>query len=67
MRAIGINEKVMADALRRSDAHTARAAVEAGLRQQIQIRRQSGIRRLRGTVKWKGDLDAMRTSWQSRT
>ena len=64
MRTIEINDKLMAEVLRRSDAHTTRAAVEQGVRAQIQIRRQSGIRRLRGKVTWEGDLDAMRTARQ---
>lgn len=64
MRAIDINEKVMTEALRRSGARTTGAAVKEGLRAQIQIRRQSGVRSLRGKVKWEGDLDAMRTSRQ---
>ena len=58
---IRFNDQIMAESLRRTDAQTTRAAVEEGLRTQIRIRRQSGIRRLRGTVKWTGDLDAMRT------
>jgi Arc/MetJ family transcription regulator len=64
MRMIEINDELIAEALRRSDAHTTRAAVEEGVRLQIQIRRQSGIRRLRGNVRWEGDLDAMRTDRQ---
>ena len=51
----------MEEALRRSGAKTKRAAVEEGLRLLIQTRRQSGLRKLRGKVKWEGDLNAMRT------
>jgi len=58
---IDIDDELMDEALRRSGAATKRAAVEEGLRLLIQTRRQSGIRRLRGKVRWEGDLDAMRT------
>jgi Arc/MetJ family transcription regulator len=57
---IVIDDKLMAEALRVSGARTTREAVEMGLRTLLQIKRQAGIRRLRGKVKWEGDLDAMR-------
>ena len=58
---IDIEDALMDEALKRSGLPTKRAAVEEGLRLLIQTRRQSGIRKLRGKVKWEGDLDAMRT------
>jgi Arc/MetJ family transcription regulator len=58
---IDIDDQLMDEALRRSGLPTKRAAVEEGLRLLIQTKRQSGIRRLRGKVRWQGDLDAMRT------
>lgn len=58
---IDIDDGLMAEALRRSGAPTKRAAVEEGLRLLIQTRRQSAIRKLRGKVRWEGDLDAIRT------
>lgn len=58
---IDIDDALMADALRYSKAPTKRAAVEEGLRLLIQTRRQGGLRKLRGKVKWEGDLDVMRT------
>jgi Arc/MetJ family transcription regulator len=57
---IDIEDELMTEALRRSGLPTKRAAVEEGLRLLIQTRRQGGIRRLRGKVRWEGDLDAMR-------
>lgn len=57
---IEIDDSLMDEALRRSGIRTKRAAVEEGLRLLIQTRRQTGIRKLRGKVKWEGDLDAMR-------
>lgn len=58
---IEIDDELMDEALRRSGAATKKAAVEEGLRLLIQTRRQAGIRRLRGKVRWEGDLDAMRS------
>ncbi len=57
---IVIDDKLMADALKASGARTKREAVELGLRTLLQLRRQGEARRLRGKVKWEGDLEAMR-------
>lgn len=57
---IVIDDKLMADALKASGARTKREAVELGLKTLLQLNRQSELRRLRGKVKWEGDLDAMR-------
>jgi Arc/MetJ family transcription regulator len=57
---IEIDDALMEEALDRSGLPTKRAAVEEGLRLLIQTRRQAGIRKFRGKVKWEGDLDAMR-------
>ena len=58
--SIVIDDKLMADALKVSGARTKREAVELGLRTLLQLSRQGEIRRLKGKVKWTGDLDAMR-------
>ena len=55
-----IDDKLMADALKASGARTKREAVELGLKTLLQLGRQGEVRRLRGKVKWKGDLEAMR-------
>ena len=57
---IVIDPKLMGDALRLSGAPTKRQVVEDSLRLLIQIKRQEGIRKLRGKLKWVGDLDSMR-------
>ena len=57
---IDIDDELMAEALRRSGAPTKKAAVEEALRLLIQTRRQAGLRKLRGKVKWEGDLEEMR-------
>ena len=57
---IDIDDRLMRQAMRTSGARTKRAVVEEGLRLLIQTRGQRSIRRLRGQVAWKGDLDASR-------
>ena len=58
--SIVIDDRLMADALRASGVRTKREVVELGLRTLLQLSRQGEIRRLKGKVKWTGDLDAMR-------
>ena len=57
---IDIDDRLMRQALRSSRARTKRAAVEAGLRLLIQTRAQATIRRLRGKIRWHGDLNVSR-------
>ena len=57
---IEIDDQLMRQALRSSGARTKRAAVESGLRLLIQTRAQARIRRLRGKVQWRGDLNVSR-------
>ena len=57
---IVIDDKLMADTLRATGLKTKREVVELGLRTLLRLRRQSDLRRLRGTLPWQGDLDAMR-------
>ena len=57
---IDIDDRLMREALRSSGARTKRAVVEQALRLLIQTKGQSSIRRLRGKVAWKGDLEASR-------
>ena len=57
---IAIDNELMKKAMEATNLRTKRAVVEAGLRLLIEVQAQSDIRRLRGKVKWLGDLDAMR-------
>ena len=50
----------MKRAMRASGAKTKRETVEAALRLMVSIKQQERIRRLRGKLKWEGDLEAMR-------
>jgi Arc/MetJ family transcription regulator len=57
---IVIDDKLMTDALRVTGLRTKREAVELGLRTVLRLSKQADIRRLRGKLRWQGDLDAMR-------
>lgn len=63
---IEIDDRLMRLAMRSSGARTKRAVVEEALRLLIQTRGQTAIRRLRGTVKWEGDLNASRLARVTR-
>lgn len=57
---IDIDDDLMRQAMRSSGARTKRAVVEEGLRLLIQTRGQASMRRLRGKVKWEGNLQRSR-------
>ncbi len=57
---IEIDDRLMGEAMRSSGKRTKRAAVEAGLRLLVQTRAQGKMRRLRGKIRWEGDLEASR-------
>jgi Arc/MetJ family transcription regulator len=58
--SLDIEDALMRKATRLSGLTTKKAVVEAALRLLIQTRSQAGIRRLRGKVKWEGNLDISR-------
>ena len=57
---IVIEDSLMRQAMRKSGLTTKKAVVEAGLRMLVAVHAQTGIRGLRGTVKWAGDLSTTR-------
>ena len=57
---IEIDDDLMREAMRATGERTTRAVVERGLRLLVQTRGQSRIRRLRGQVTWRGNLDDSR-------
>ena len=63
---IVIDDTLMQDALAASGLSSKRAVVEAGLRSLVSLHRQAGVRRLRGRIKWTGDLAKLRTGRISR-
>jgi Arc/MetJ family transcription regulator len=58
---IEIDDQLMRDAMRASGRKTKRAVVDAALRLLVQTKAQADIRRLRGRVDWRGDLDESRS------
>lgn len=57
---IEIDDRLMRRALKHRRWRTKRAAVEAGLRLLVQTQAQAGMRRLRGKIRWEGDLNRLR-------
>ena len=57
---IVIDDELMEDALKATGLTTKREVVEQGLKLLIKRNQQQDIRKLRGKVKWEGDLDEMR-------
>lgn len=58
---IEIDDRLMNQALRSSEKRTTkRSVVDTALRLLVQTRAQGGIRRLRGKVRWDGDLHVSR-------
>jgi Arc/MetJ family transcription regulator len=64
---IEIDDELMEEAMRRAKTKTKRETVEEGLRLLIKLHRQTGIRRLRGKVKWEGNLDELRSARGQRS
>jgi len=58
---IVIDEKLMSEAMRLGGAPTKRRAVEDSLRLLIQLKRQERLRAARGKLRWRGNLEAMRS------
>lgn len=57
---IVIDDQLMEEALKATGLTTKKEAVEQGLKLLVRQNRQQAIRKLRGKLKWEGDLDAMR-------
>jgi len=57
---IVLDDRLIEQARELMGLQTKRDIVEEALRLLVQIRRQEGVRRLRGKLHWEGDLDAMR-------
>ncbi len=58
---IMIDDKLMRDTLRVTGLKTKREVVEEALRTLLRLRKQAELRRLRGKLDWRGDLNAMRS------
>lgn len=58
---IVIDDKLMSTALKSSGLRTKKEVVEEGLRLLVKVKNQSKLKKLRGKLKWDGDLNEMRT------
>lgn len=59
---IVIDDQLMAEALKATGYATKKEAVEQGLKLLVRLSKQQEIRKLRGKIKWEGDLDEMRSA-----
>ncbi|MDK1024717.1 MAG: type II toxin-antitoxin system VapB family antitoxin [Gammaproteobacteria bacterium] len=57
---IVIDDRLMDEALKATGFSTKKEAVEQGLKLLVRQNKQQAIRKLRGKLKWEGDLDEMR-------
>ena len=58
---IVIDDELMLEAARLSGLPSKREIVEAGLRLLVQMKQQEKIRQARGKLKWRGNLDTLRS------
>lgn len=58
---IEIDDRLMKEALKATGLRTKRETVDLALRTLLRLRRQAGVRKLRGKTDWQGDLGPMRS------
>jgi Arc/MetJ family transcription regulator len=58
---IVIDDKLMEEALKVSRLKTKRETVEEGLRLLVQRKKQENVKKLRGKLQWRGDLEQLRS------
>ena len=54
-----IDDELMAEALEITGMKTKRAVLEEALRTLVRLKKQEGVRALRGKLQWEGDLDVL--------
>jgi len=59
---IAIDDKLMNAALKTSGLSTKKDVVEEALKLLVQVKKQSRLKKLRGKLKWEGNLDEMRAT-----
>lgn len=57
---IVIDDDLIKEAMLLAKIKTKRAVVETGLKLLVQMKKQEQIKKLRGKLKWEGDLEEMR-------
>ena len=55
-----IDDELMAEALESTGIKTKKAVIEEALRTLVRLKKQEGVRSLRGKLQWEGDLNALR-------
>jgi Arc/MetJ family transcription regulator len=55
-----IDDRLMSRALRASGYRTKRSVIESALQLLVQVNSQKQLRRFKGRIAWKGDLERMR-------
>lgn len=58
---IVINDDLMNSAIKISGLTTKKEVVEEALKLFIQVKKQSGLKKYKGKLKWEGNLDEMRS------
>lgn len=58
---IVIDDKLMSAALKTSGLNTKKEVVEEALKLLVKVKNQSKLRKLRGKLKWDGNLNDLRT------
>jgi Arc/MetJ family transcription regulator len=58
---IDIDDDLLAEAQALSGSSTKKETVHRALELLVQLRRQTGVRELRGRLRWEGDLEEQRT------
>jgi Arc/MetJ family transcription regulator len=58
---IDINEDLLSKVLQLSNAKTKKEAIDQALQNYLRILSQKELLKLKGKVKWEGDLDEMRS------
>jgi Arc/MetJ family transcription regulator len=59
---ISIDDKLMNAALKTSGLSTKKDVVEEALKLLVQVKKQSRLKKLRGKLKWEGNLDEIRAA-----
>jgi Arc/MetJ family transcription regulator len=57
---IEIDDNLIKETLKITGLKTKREVVDQALRELLRLKKQEGLRKLRGKVQWEGDLEAMR-------
>jgi Arc/MetJ family transcription regulator len=55
-----LNDELVDDAMRATGLTTKKAVIEEGLRTLVRLKAQGQLRRLRGRLRWEGDLAVLR-------